>query len=616
MIIVSTTSDFDQGGVRCGQISDHTQEPEVSQCAGAAVGRYVTVDLAAGGGGTSGGAYLTICEIEIYGAPVEDGTDLVWEEQDLTALLRALPAQIVNNTCHDGVGRPTSALYEFNAADDRGGRIRDSSGANHGTLHGDVASVPDRFGLSNSAYHFPGDAESYIELGTPFASGNEDYSIAIWIKPNAVDDAGWHGFVGYQDGTRSPSMWQNKVTDITDPHGTGMHWDTRTTQHGDSTRYSGVVPEIFEADRYVHVVWAAQAGLQNYFYKNGEPAPDGTAAAAAHVDLHDSYWLGKVDNFFIGTIDEVAFFDFMLSAREVNVMYSATCPNGSPHCRRDPDNPDQYDHSNEGLDNYAVRTCGAVSQSSIGWGGEPARAIDGDQDTEWSQGSCSHTADIDGPSWFQVDLGAISQINHVDIFHRTDCCVDRLRTDTIMVSDTPDFSQGVQCGDLSNPDHEPEVSRCGGAAEGRYVTVSLQQGNGDRGARALMTICEIEVYGSCWRPGCPALYASTDVAENGHEHHTLNQHQTVRACEHEDMHLSCSSGTIDVIGASYGRQHDSSVCSHPATSDQDCHEPNSLALVREICQGLQDCTVSATNEVFGDPCGGTYKYLTVNYQCV
>ena len=54
-------------GVKCGQISDHTQEPEVAHCGGSAAGRYLSIDLAVGGGGSSSGAYITICEIEVYG---------------------------------------------------------------------------------------------------------------------------------------------------------------------------------------------------------------------------------------------------------------------------------------------------------------------------------------------------------------------------------------------------------------------------------------------------------------------------------------------------------------------------------------------------------------------
>ena len=34
-----------------------------------------------------------------------------------------------------------------------------------------------------------------------------------------------------------------------------------------------------------------------------------------------------------------------------------------------------------------------------------------------------------------------------------------------------------------------------------------------------------------------------------------------------------------------------------------------------IAGGLASRPLAATNAVFGDPCGGTYKYLTVNYLC-
>ena len=121
--------------------------------------------------------------------------------------------------------------------------------------------------------------------------------------------------------------------------------------------------------------------------------------------------------------------------------------------------------------------------------------MDGDTNTEWGSGSCSHTADVDGPSWFQVDLGAISTISRVAIYHRTDCCQDRLESARILVSDSPDFSNGVRCGGLSDSSADPEVSSCGGAAQGRYVTISLEHGGGNANSRALMTICEIEVWG-------------------------------------------------------------------------------------------------------------------------
>jgi hypothetical protein len=83
-----------------------------------------------------------------------------------------------------------------------------------------------------------------------------------------------------------------------------------------------------------------------------------------------------------------------------------------------------------------------------------------------------------------------------------------------------------------------------------------------------------------------------------------------RACEGSSVSLSCDSGYIDIIDATYGRKHGPDVCPHSATSDQDCHAASSVAIVSAACTGQTSCEVSATNGIFGDPCGGTYKYLT------
>eukprot|EP01051_Picozoa_sp_SAG22_P032242 SAG22_NODE_13497_length_404_cov_1.209836_1_plen_56_part_00 len=37
--------------------------------------------------------------------------------------------------------------------------------------------------------------------------------------------------------------------------GDGLHWDTRTTQGGDGTRFAGVIASWFELNIHVHTVW-------------------------------------------------------------------------------------------------------------------------------------------------------------------------------------------------------------------------------------------------------------------------------------------------------------------------------------------------------------------------
>lgn len=49
--------------------------------------------------------------------------------------------------------------------------------------------------------------------------------------------------------------------------------------------------------------------------------------------------------------------------------------------------------------------------------------------------------------------------------------------------------------------------------------------------------------------------------------------------------------------------------------DTNCHASSSLSKLVGECGGQNSCAFSADNGVFGDPCGGTLKYLIVDYQC-
>ena len=91
---------------------------------------------------------------------------------------------------------------------------------------------------------------------------------------------------------------------------------------------------------------------------------------------------------------------------------------------------------------------------------------------------------------------------------------------------------------------------------------------------------------------------------------------SARSCEHSNVQLRCPAGVIDIVDASYGRQHGAEVCQHSAISDQSCHAVNSADTVTRACEGLSFCEIAAANAVFGDPCVGTYKYLSVDYRCV
>ena len=46
-----------------------------------------------------------------------------------------------------------------------------------------------------------------------------------------------------------------------------------------------------------------------------------------------------------------------------------------------------------------------------------------------------------------------------------------------------------------------------------------------------------------------------------------------------------------------------------------CQAENVLDIVGAQCNHKEKCALRASNEVFGDPCPGTYKYLNVIFSC-
>lgn len=73
--------------------------------------------------------------------------------------------------------------------------------------------------------------------------------------------------------------------------------------------------------------------------------------------------------------------------------------------------------------NLAVN--GSATQIDVANFGTPNRAIDGNWDGVFDRGSVTHTSDTTDP-WWEVDLGALQDVDQITIWNRTDCCTDRL----------------------------------------------------------------------------------------------------------------------------------------------------------------------------------------------
>ncbi|XP_060076444.1 uncharacterized protein LOC132556072 [Ylistrum balloti] len=95
-------------------------------------------------------------------------------------------------------------------------------------------------------------------------------------------------------------------------------------------------------------------------------------------------------------------------------------------------------------------------------------------------------------------------------------------------------------------------------------------------------------------------------------------------CELKTHTIGClhQPGTVlHVSFANYGRTS-ATVCVHPYGLERlhnttTCSSPRSLSVIRRMCEGRSQCTITADRELFGeDPCYGIYKYLEVEVECV
>ncbi|CAH1253114.1 PKD1L3 [Branchiostoma lanceolatum] len=119
-----------------------------------------------------------------------------------------------------------------------------------------------------------------------------------------------------------------------------------------------------------------------------------------------------------------------------------------------------------------------------------SHAVDGNTDTDYRSGSCSHTniPPEDNPSWW-VDLGQPSMVVSVVIFNRRECCSGRLNPFNIHIGDSDQVSTNPKCGG----DHQIDLSQpsitvsCHGM-KGRYVAVRLP------GPSRILSLCEVQVF--------------------------------------------------------------------------------------------------------------------------
>ncbi len=134
----------------------------------------------------------------------------------------------------------------------------------------------------------------YVEARDPFEN-KKCFTISMWLNPSVINDGHYHGFIGKQgDRFRKPGMWLA-------PADGGLHYDSYAYS---GKRYASLIKNFFEAEnQWIHVAWTKKDAVYK-IYRNGELFFKETAPMSFYT-VKNSYWIGRVDNFFPGRIAEV-----------------------------------------------------------------------------------------------------------------------------------------------------------------------------------------------------------------------------------------------------------------------------------------------------------------------
>ena len=127
-----------------------------------------------------------------------------------------------------------------------------------------------------------------------------------------------------------------------------------------------------------------------------------------------------------------------------------------------------------------------ASQSSIAYGGDASRAVDGNRDNAWSHRSVTHT-DFQDHSWWKVDLEKEESVGTVRIYNRGDGDVaKRLSNFDVILLDKAGNEVTRQHIDSLN--NQPTVDVQFTGVNARYVKVELNN------SKTPLSLAEVEVY--------------------------------------------------------------------------------------------------------------------------
>lgn len=139
--------------------------------------------------------------------------------------------------------------------------------------------------------------------------------------------------------------------------------------------------------------------------------------------------------------------------------------------------PDEFEMENVALNK-------STSQSSTVYGAGSERAVDGNTNGDYGQGSVTHT-DEEKNAWWMVDLGGLYEINDIQVYNRTDFCSNRLSDFNIQILDS---KEQIVWSNHQTSMPDPMVKVEADWTLGRYVKIELNNTNN-------LSLAEVIVHG-------------------------------------------------------------------------------------------------------------------------
>uniref|UniRef100_A0A671MMY5 Si:ch1073-376c22.1 n=1 Tax=Sinocyclocheilus anshuiensis TaxID=1608454 RepID=A0A671MMY5_9TELE len=134
----------------------------------------------------------------------------------------------------------------------------------------------------------------------------------------------------------------------------------------------------------------------------------------------------------------------------------------------------------------------SVQSSTYNYLGAAQNAVDGNSESNYMLGSCTHTAGDD--PWWRVDLREVHKVTRVSITNRGDCCEERIVGAQIRIGNSLE-NNGNRLQLLVYEQHRP--------VKGRFVNIFLP------GHGKYLTLCEVKVFAENLAVGAEAVQSST-----------------------------------------------------------------------------------------------------------